>query len=221
MASDLSRQLEELEYDPDAVDAFTLANMWTSSNDARGYAVLGDPAVRLRLGDGGQVGGEGKTREALTLSSPSRPDSAPLRQAEPPAPAETAFGLFGRGDKADKAPDDGSVAPGVFQSFVGKIVGTLSKVIEDAMTLEVRTYVSSDAGAAAGADRDTLARDGDLRAFTRIMLDGDTDVIVPERDGTVDTQLWTLHIELVKQAQAHRAEMIKTLLSSISGLTKP
>src|SRR5690606_22932975 len=39
MASDLSLQLEELEFDPDAGDPYTLANMWTSSNDARGYAV--------------------------------------------------------------------------------------------------------------------------------------------------------------------------------------
>jgi hypothetical protein len=230
MASDLSRQIEELEYDPQAVDAFTLANMWTSSNDARGYAVMGDPAVRLRLGDGEP----GKPREALELSrfggadgarSPAAmaPASAPAAAPAPAGPphggeAATEFGLFGGGKPREEG---GAPAPGVFQSFVGKIVGTLTKAIEDTMTLEVRTYVSSDATAAAGAARDTLARDGDLRAFTRIMLDGDTDVIVPERDGAVDTALWTLHIELVKQAQAHRAEMLKTVLASISGLIKP
>ena len=88
------------------------------------------------------------------------------------------------------------------------------------MVLEVRTYVSGNTSAAANATRDTLAADGDLRAFTRVLIDGDTDVIVPERDGAVDTQLWNLHLELVKQAQAHRSEMIKTVLSSISGLIK-
>ena len=47
LASDLAQQLEELDFDPGATDDYTLAEMWTSSNDARGYAIVGDPAVRL------------------------------------------------------------------------------------------------------------------------------------------------------------------------------
>jgi hypothetical protein len=227
MASDLSRQIEELEYDPDAADAFTLANMWTSSNDARGYAVIGDPAVRLPFGNGS---GPKKAREEITVASfGAKPttssagtDVQPAAAASVEGSAAVGFGFFGGGDDdKNKGKNAGEAEPGAFQSLVSKVVGTLSKAIEDATILEVRTYVSSNTGAAASADRATLAAQGDLRAFTRIMIDGDIEAIVPERDGAVDTQLWQLHMELVKQAQLHRAEMIKTVLSSIAGLIKP
>jgi hypothetical protein len=49
LAADLSERLEALDFDPGAIDEKTISMMWTSSNDARGYAVTGDPAVRLRF----------------------------------------------------------------------------------------------------------------------------------------------------------------------------
>lgn len=45
----LSDQLEEIEFGA-LVDPFDLAGLWTANNDARGYAILGDPAVRLPVG---------------------------------------------------------------------------------------------------------------------------------------------------------------------------
>ncbi len=45
----LADQLEEIEFGADA-DPYELAGLWTANNDARGYALLGDPAVRLALG---------------------------------------------------------------------------------------------------------------------------------------------------------------------------
>ncbi len=234
MASDLSRQIEELEYDPGAVDAYALANMWTSSNDARGYAVMGDPAVRLVLADVGQAvhGRESITVSTAPTAEPASapepansaaPEPTPASEPEPASSPElvAAFGLFGRDKPSDVAssPDAGETK-GVFQTFAHKVIDTLSKVIEDAVTLEVRTYVSSNMNAAAAADRGTLARDGDLRAFTRISIDGDIDVLVPENDGAIDTELWNLHVELVKQAQIARAETVKTVLSAISGIAK-
>ena len=47
----LADDLEELEYGGD-VDPERLARRWTANNDARGYSVLGDPAVRLSVGPG-------------------------------------------------------------------------------------------------------------------------------------------------------------------------
>lgn len=257
MASDLSRQIEEMEFEPDAVDAYMLANMWTSSNDARGYAVMGDPAVRLPLGDAAHDG-ERRVRGSIDVSSFGRASTASNTTvtavsveavttpaaagsttttavsvevttapaaAAPAAPIEPAasevhFGFWGGEDKAEPKAEEVEAKPGMFQGFVAKVIGTLGKAVEDAMTLEVRTYVSSNTGAAAAVDRETLAREGDLRAFTRIMIDGDIDVIVPERDGAVDTTLWNLHVEVVKQAQAARAETLKIVMSSISGLIK-
>lgn len=45
----LSDTLEEIEFGK-KVDPLELAGLWTASNDARGYSLLGDPAVRLPAG---------------------------------------------------------------------------------------------------------------------------------------------------------------------------
>jgi len=66
--------------------------------------------------------------------------------------------------------------------------------------------------------RRDLAGTAKLRAFTRIKIDGDTLVCVPERQGEIDEALWAIHLDMVQQAQAHRAEMIKTAVSAATGL---
>lgn len=50
LASELSVQLEKAEFG-EPFDELAIAGMWTANNDARGYAVLGDPAVRVMAED--------------------------------------------------------------------------------------------------------------------------------------------------------------------------
>ena len=93
----------------------------------------------------------------------------------------------------------------------------MSKALEDATTLEVETYVSNDlTGVGFEGGKFTNAS---LRAVTRVTIDGDTKVCIPQNeDGEIDTAIWQVHLDMVKQAQASRAELMKTLLSAINSI---
>lgn len=73
----LADDLEEIECGG-RVDAEELARKWTANNDARGYSVLGDPAVRLMAGGSG-AGQIGPSRELQAgLGSALRTSTAEL-----------------------------------------------------------------------------------------------------------------------------------------------
>ena len=102
------------------------------------------------------------------------------------------------------------------QQLGQKLGQFLIDALEDASTLKVTTYVSTE--------MDQVEMDGgkltgaQMRALTYIKMDGDTMVCVPERDGAVDTELWNIHVEMVKQAQAGRTELIKAAVAAAAGL---
>ncbi len=73
LAASLSGELEDAKVGK-KIDPAELATLWTANNDARGYAVIGDPAVRLRVN--GKVNAEAPQREIITLSIESKPNAS-------------------------------------------------------------------------------------------------------------------------------------------------
>ena len=105
------------------------------------------------------------------------------------------------------------------QQFSEKLCETLKKAIDDVSSLEVATYVSDDMSTVTyDFKTGQFTGTAKLRALTHIKLDGDTMLCVPEKDGVVDQALWTIHADMVKQAQTHRAELLKTLASVATGV---
>jgi hypothetical protein len=248
LAADLSERIEQIQlYDEHYEDA-ELAHMWICNSDARNYAVIGDPAVRIPRADERAAQRPAtpersempETREAhdpqdasdshdpVTGNYPTVEDDAPrrrtaiersemggedtdgfaggaggkaLRGIEP-----ASYGWFGKDDKE----------PSALARLGNKVGEVLAEVFNDAAVLEVKTYTSDDLQAVA-AGQPLPATGARLRAYTRCKLDGDTEVCVPVTSaGAIDEALWTLHVEMVKQAQAHRAELLKTVLSLFS-----
>ncbi len=103
------------------------------------------------------------------------------------------------------------------QKFIQKLGDYLSAALDDATSLEVRTYVSEDIGTVT-YEKGAFGGSARLRAVTRVNIDGDSLVCVPETSGELDTSVWAVHLDMLRQAQDSRAELLKTIVSAASGL---
>lgn len=213
LSTDLTSELDETT--PEMQDDVKIAGLWTSNNDARNYAILGDPAVRLLVGENEAPAAERPVIELFPVPTAGNtgvasPGPAGDVSNQPEVTTATDYGL---GDTFRQA---GTNLGSGIQQFVNKFAEFLSAALDDATSLEVATYVSENLSEVKYEDGHfTGAR---LRALTRIRIDGDTLLCVPEEDGEVDTALWKIHMDMMQQAQASRAELLKTVVSVASGL---
>lgn len=233
-STELTQTLDDAQWT--AVDPNELAGKWTANNDFKNYVVLGDPAVRAMVAPQPPKSGAApaKKRPSIDLSKPGEPQKAsstPRPTAKMQAMAvevtisqEPVSGSGAAGEDAQQYGllDDfkaGATNLGSsLQEFAKKLSAFLSTAIDSAATLEVNTYTSTkmDTVSITG----TQVTGAQRRAVTALRIDGDTTQVVPlNDDGEVDAGLWAVHMEMVKQAQDSRAELIKAAISAVASLT--
>jgi hypothetical protein len=220
-ATELTQALDDAQWSkPDPLE---IAGKWTAHNDAKNYVVLGDPAVRANV-----QARRSKTKvERPTITLNTVADSTPAAFTSVAVPKDSApvgtgsGGGTGEGAEAFGFFDDlqkGASSVGAsMQQFAQKLSAFLSAAIDNAATLEVTSYTSQNmsqvqvqGGKVTGAQ---------LRALTSLRIDGDVVQIVPvDENNDVDTALWEIHLEMVKQAQASRAELLRSAVSAVASL---
>ena len=224
MSSQLSTVLEELNYNPDYINEFELAHLWTANNDARNYVIIGDPAARLPVDD---VDLETAVQPTITISHvPPQPAQLGDKDATPSdssVPTPTSPEPVTTGAGPSDVPLDAKAISLAFSSersglteslkeFTTKLATSISRAADDISSLEVTTYTSDSLeGVIYNHEAKKLTGNLHLRALTRIAFDGDVQIVVPEKNSEIDEAVWQIHMAMVKEAQANRTEFLRAL----------
>jgi hypothetical protein len=191
LSSDLSMTLEDVNkgLKPNHVE---LSTLWAANNDARGFIVLGDPAVRL-------------PNAVSATVEPARTASAPR------APVEVL-----EVQRVEQADPEGPVGPAEARrrlvAAAEKLAENLEHAADGLAEFEVATC---SADLPAGRYDPATAR---IRILSRSTLAGDVRTVLPERDDADDADVWSRHLEMLSQAQAARRELLRTLGSVLGEL---
>jgi hypothetical protein len=210
IASDLTVMIENKNFG-ESVDDLALAGMWTANNDARAYVIIGDPATRLPLPKAdGKTAAERPTIGAVEVKTGSGKPPAPQEpsvEKKQPAAADTSFEAVSFALAQERT----SLADSL-KNFTSELATALGKAADDVSSLEVATYTSDDLEAVKyDYATQKLAGQIKLRALTRIAFDGDMQVCVPEQDSAIDREVWQVHLEMVKEAQANRVQFLQAM----------
>jgi hypothetical protein len=223
----LSNELGEAKYQQ-RPDTFKLAKLWTGNNDARNYAIVGDPAVRLPVGEGQAPPAEklaivtaAHREEALppllvpAATPPATPSAPIIRPRERFAPAPSGDALAMALPGADMLHQMRASLTGV----LSRLAESLSAFVNDVTSLEVATFVSDNVDQVAyDSKTGRFTAGAQQRALTRISFDGDTKVCVPVNAGQIDKPHWEIHLATVELAQAHRTAMLKIIVEVLTGI---
>lgn len=107
------------------------------------------------------------------------------------------------------------------ENLLGRLGTLLSTAVEDAASIEVRTYTSGSADTALAATGDPITQNMRLRAFTRAKIDGDTETCVPlKADGSVDDTVWEIHKEATAAARVDRARAVDAAISAVQKIAQ-
>jgi hypothetical protein len=219
----LSDQLDDAQWADAPPDHYALAGMWTANNDARGYALIGDPAVRVVAEETDAAEGGDKVaaeQPAITIQPtrsaavPATPQPATPSATTPSAEVTTAAPeteAFFTGDTVSFALglERGELGKSL-TSFVQSLTGAIGRAADNLSSLEVTTFTSTDMEQVKYDGR-KLSGPVKPRVLTRVAFDGDTQLCLPDRNDSVDEHLWHIHLEMVKEAQANRTQFLQAM----------